>query len=417
MRRVAILGGGFAGLCVAQRLANSKAQIFIIDQYWLDNNKRRGIPQANHLHVLLLEGQRLLESLFPGILKELLTAGATLVDWANDTYWQGPYGLYPRYSSPIKTLLFSRRLLDEIIYYRIIHSNRKVVFIKGKVTRLICAKKKIVAVKYLAKQKIYQLDADLFIECRGRGSNLATLLSESLFQVKKKKVENTMQYLSIKLPKSYINLPNCKQFYLQADKKKQPLGIVISPIENDHYILTFIATVKDTFNHIKTIDNLLALIKSMSLSNVISQKVDVTKFYIFRKLSNEKKYFSQLKLANLLVIGDAVCYLNPVYGQGMTIALKQIFTIDKSLNKPYLRQQKQIEHKSRLAWWLAISEDLRWQRNKMPIIYCINKLLTLGLSMATRSMTIHSLFLRILHMNLWPRNFKIHSSLNREEEC
>ncbi|STX29397.1 geranylgeranyl reductase family [Legionella beliardensis] len=398
MPRIAILGGGFAGLCAAQRLSNKQNQIFIIDNYWLNANKRRGIPQANHLHILLLEGQRLLEKLFPGILNELLAAGAQLVDWSADTYWQGPYGKYPQYTSDFKTLLFSRQLLDKILYQRIINAN-SFVLIQGKVTRLIIDKKRIMAINYRNEQGCYQLEADLFIECRGRGSNLSQLLAEQSLPVKNKMVRNTLQYLSFKLPKDQVRLTNCKQFYLQADKVHNPLGFVISPIENNDYILTFISTIKDAFKNIKTLNDLLLLYQHPELNKLLDPNLKPVKFSLFHNLINQKKYFSRLKLANLLVLGDALCYLNPVYGQGMTVALKQVFTLNSHLKKPHFKQQKQIEQQHKIPWILATSEDLRWQTNKSVLIWCLNKLFSLWLSNATKNSWFHLWFLKILHMH------------------
>jgi len=42
------------------------------------------VPQSQHVHVLLTQGQRLLEQLFPGLATELTQAGAPTVEWTAD---------------------------------------------------------------------------------------------------------------------------------------------------------------------------------------------------------------------------------------------------------------------------------------------------------------------------------------------
>lgn len=400
-RRIIILGGGFSGLCTAQRLKKENNEIFIIDNYWLNRGTRRGIPQGNHLHVLLMEGQRLLENLFPGILQELITQGAQPVDWSQETSWHGPYGHYPQYNSSVKTLLFSRHLLDQLIYQRLSECH-SVHFITGKVIDLILKDKTIVSVNYRVEDKILQLEGDLFIEARGRGSNLAELLANYSFQTEKKLIKNTTQYLSIRIPTHWVNLPHCKQFYFQADGKKNTLGFVLSPIENGYFILTCISTLKNKFQSINSIPKLLSLYQNTGLDKLVDGQAKITQFHFFYDLSNEKKEFSSLGLCNLLIVGDALCYLNPVYGQGMTLALKQIFTLGDNPQNMYLKQQKQIEKETRIPWLFATSEDLRWQKNKPIAIFFVNKLLNLLLRGATKNKHLHHFFLKIVHMTLNP---------------
>ncbi|KGP62500.1 hypothetical protein EP47_06240 [Legionella norrlandica] len=403
-RRIVILGGGFSGLCAAQRLSHKSNEISIIDNYWLRNDKRRGIPQGNHLHVLLLEGQKLIETLFPGILKELIAHGAQTVDWSKETSWHGPYGPYPQYSSSVKTLLFSRHLLDKLIYQRIRNCS-SVRFIKGKVTDLVLKNKTLLSVQYRDENnKIFHLDGDLFVEARGRGSNLTKLLANYSLQPKAKNIKNTIQYLSVRLPGQRVNLRNCKQFYFQTDAKKNPLGFVLSPIENDHFILTCISTLKNKFKRIKNLPELISLYQNTGLDKLIDSKAEITNFNFFYDLTNQKKEYSSLSLYNLLVIGDALCYLNPVYGQGMTLALKQVFAMSNETNQSYLKQQKKIEKQTRMPWLLATSEDLRWQKNKPLSARFVNVVLSILLKSATRNKQIHHCFLKILHMTLSPYN-------------
>lgn len=73
----------------------------------------------------------------------------------------------------------------------------------------------------------------------------------------------------------------------------------------------------------------------------------------------------------LVVVGDAVCAFNPVYGQGMTIAALGALTLDQCLreqlkNSSYSlkglnqRFQKRLAQVNTTPWIMATGEDLRW---------------------------------------------------------
>jgi hypothetical protein len=77
----------------------------------------------------------------------------------------------------------------------------------------------------------------------------------------------------------------------------------------------------------------------------------------------------------LLVLGDAVCSFNPIYGQGMTVAALEARTLDASLREQRLHHQgdgRWLAHRFRHAiakqiaapWTLATSEDFRYPQTQ-----------------------------------------------------
>lgn len=77
-----MLGAGIAGLACAAVLAELYDDVTIIERDRLPREPlhRRGIPQGRHLHSLLSRGSQVLEQLVPGLLGELVAAGANVVD-------------------------------------------------------------------------------------------------------------------------------------------------------------------------------------------------------------------------------------------------------------------------------------------------------------------------------------------------
>jgi 2-polyprenyl-6-methoxyphenol hydroxylase-like FAD-dependent oxidoreductase len=113
-RHAVMLGGSLAGLLAARVLADHFDHVTLIerDAYKETTDPRKGIPQANHVHGLLVRGCQILEALFPGLQDELVAAGAPLVDMANEIAWFTRAGWGVRFPSELKVLAFTRPLLD-----------------------------------------------------------------------------------------------------------------------------------------------------------------------------------------------------------------------------------------------------------------------------------------------------------------
>src|ERR1700730_14023182 len=80
--RAVVLGASMGGLLAARGLADYFRTVTVVERDVLpdDPANRRGVPQGRHVHALLARGAQILEEFFPGILNELVTAGAPVWD-------------------------------------------------------------------------------------------------------------------------------------------------------------------------------------------------------------------------------------------------------------------------------------------------------------------------------------------------
>jgi 2-polyprenyl-6-methoxyphenol hydroxylase-like FAD-dependent oxidoreductase len=94
-----IIGGSLAGLLAGRVLAKHFDRVTIIERDFFPEKPghRAGIPQSRHLHILLDRGKILLEQLFPGLQKELIAAGAAILD-PKSIAWFSPAGLAPQFA-------------------------------------------------------------------------------------------------------------------------------------------------------------------------------------------------------------------------------------------------------------------------------------------------------------------------------
>lgn len=100
--------------------------------------------------------------------------------------------------------------------------------------------------------------------------------------------------------------------------------------------------------------------------------------YGYRRTENRLRHYDRLPryLEHFLVIGDAICSFNPMYGQGMTVASIESQTLDEYVGE-YRKSrpagdftglaekfQKGVAGVVALPWQLASGEDRRWVGNE-----------------------------------------------------
>ncbi len=79
--RAIVIGGSMAGLMTARVLADHFEQVTVLERDHIEDHPaiHKSIPQGNHLHALLLGGQRVMERLYPGFVDRLRAMGAVRI--------------------------------------------------------------------------------------------------------------------------------------------------------------------------------------------------------------------------------------------------------------------------------------------------------------------------------------------------
>src|SRR4051794_30815564 len=88
IRHAIVIGASMAGLTAARVLADHAGTVTVLDRDDLPSgyDARKGVPQGRHAHALLGGGARAIEGLFPGIMADMVGAGAGLLDF-NEGFW------------------------------------------------------------------------------------------------------------------------------------------------------------------------------------------------------------------------------------------------------------------------------------------------------------------------------------------
>ncbi len=414
--RAVVLGGGIAGLVAARVLSDFYAEVHIIERDTLPTNAvhRGGVPQGRHVHGLLMRGAQLLDELFPGFTHELEVNGAPRLHWMRDTVQLLGAGFTPSYDSGVETVACSRPFLEHYLRRRVLAlpninliSGQKVIGLVADVTHA-----RVTGVRLAARHGDHDADhdvlsADLVVDASGRGSHAPAWLSEHGYAAPPEThIDAGLGYATRVYQMRDGYDPGWKAI-LMLTTPARPRGGVFTRIEHDRWVLTLAGTAGDFPPTDEA--GLLAFahaIPAPSLHEALAHAEPLTPIYGYRRTDNQMRHYEKLERmpSGFIVMGDAVCAFNPVYGQGMTAATLGACVLRDwhSADDPLLDGRA---FQSRLAsavadpWLMATSEDLRYATGHVPLsARVVNGYVDWLMRAAVDVPEVTQAFLQVLHL-------------------
>jgi 2-polyprenyl-6-methoxyphenol hydroxylase-like FAD-dependent oxidoreductase len=455
-----VIGGSIAGLLAAQVLSKYFERVTIIerDRFPDQPTQRPGVPQSHHVHVLLQRGQQILEELFPGIEAELAAAGAPRMDAAADSIWLGLGGWAPRFDSGVTTCNSSRNLLEWTIRRRLTANNRVVFVQAGQVTNLLSNPNQtsVTGVRVRLRQSETETDfpADLVVDASGRNSRAPQWLEAMGYAPPQETAINSfLGYTSrwyqppadVDPPKSplikgtnenpksssaaarsAIQNPKSNDWKALLISAKPPYtrGGVVTLVEENRWVVTLVGIGRD---YAPTDEagflEFARSLRSPMIYEAIKDAQPISPILAYQRTENRLRHYEKLSRLpdGFVLVGDAVCAFNPVYGQGMTAAALAAFTLDRCLSQQLSNQshsnlvgfprrfQKQLSHAIAVPWLMATGEDFRWPTTEggQPdlIARLMQKYLDRVLLLTAENPEMHKLFLEVMHLLKPPSAF------------
>lgn len=385
-RHALVIGGSLGGMLAARVLSDYFERVTVIerDRYPQDAAARKGVPQANHVHVLMKGGQIILEQLFGGLQKELVAAGAHILEMASETAWLNPAGWGVRFNSDLRMLALTRPLLDwhvrqrlaELPQVRFVDNTELVRLlpnsendgVAGAVIRYRCDSKSAAS-----EQHIY---ADLVVDVSGRGSCAPKWLAELGYEKPSETIVNAFHGYASRfytMPSDFEADWKCA--YIQAAPPQRTRGAVLFPVEGNRWLLSLVGGGRDYPPADE--EGFLGFARDLAdpiVYETIRELTPCSPIHSYRAAENRLRHFERLARfpENFLIMGDAACAFNPVYGQGMTILAIGALTLMEALDKQQSRFpegslrglsrrfQKELAKVNSAPWLLATGEDFRF---------------------------------------------------------
>jgi 2-polyprenyl-6-methoxyphenol hydroxylase-like FAD-dependent oxidoreductase len=378
-----VIGASVAGLLSARVLSDTFARVTVLDRDVLPASPaaRPGVPQGQHAHILLAGGGQVLEDLLPGFWREMTGAGAVPGDMQRDLHWYLDGQLMRPAPSGLIGIGLSQPLIEHLIRARIAALPGVQITGAAEVTGLLTTpgQERVTGVRLrrhqqdaakqdTAGQDTAELAADLVIDASGRGSAALAWLQELGYPATPAtQIRTDAVYVTRHYRRAAHQLDGRQGTWIVPFPGQPRSGVVLAQ-ENDQFAVLLAGLLGDE----PPADGAGMLefagsLPAPDIADVIRSAQPLDEPVTLRFPASLRHHYEKAGryLGGFLVTGDALCGLNPVYGQGMTVAALEAAVLRQVLADgpgPDLARQffPAVGKIVDVAWSLSAAVDLRF---------------------------------------------------------
>ena len=371
-----VIGGSIAGLFATRVVSEVFNRVTLIERDPLPPNPqpRRGVPQSVQPHVLFTRGFQIMEQHFPGLGEALAAAGAVKIDWGREFHLFTLGGWNAKFDgeSQLQSVTCSRYLLETVIRQQVANLSNVQFLDACKVQELIMASDHSViqGVRYQRQRDSQStaLAAQLVVDASGRGTSAPHWLRQlGLTPPPQTRVDGGLGYATRRYQIPDSARPDCKVMLISHEPPDQPRLGYLAQIEDNQWIATLGGYGKqypplDPEGFLAFAQTLeqphfyQAICNAEPCSNIMAHRATANRLYHYEKIDLPKGF---------IALGDAVCALCPVYGQGMTVSALSSLVLQRWLAQVQAHGeeldgktfQKQLAHSNASPWSLATLRD------------------------------------------------------------
>lgn len=371
--RAVVIGASIGGLLAARALADFAENVLMVDRDVPPDDAvpRRGVPQGRHVHGLLAGGVDALRSFFPTILDDLAAEGARVVDTAQDVLWfNGAWRL--RYKCGVVGSLQTRPFLEMHLRRRVaklanVHQTCG-VSVTG--IEMDVRRSRVTGVRIHEANGDRTVPADLVVDCSGRGSQTPAWLETAGLE----KPPTETITVNVGYSTQYFHISEKPDWQAVLILGRPPKGTRLGAcffVENGDLQVTLGGEFRDyPPSDAAGFLEFAQSLENPEIFNTIRNATPVSSIATYRFPAHVWNHYEELRSLppNLLVLGDALCSFNPIYGQGITVAaqeaqaLHSCFAEARALSGVSRRLQRRYFQRAsaivKAAWAMATGADM-----------------------------------------------------------
>ncbi|WP_155763991.1 FAD-dependent oxidoreductase [Mycobacterium asiaticum] len=373
-----VLGASIAGLLAARVLADFYGVVTVVERDLLPDGPvtRRGVPQGGLPHIPAARATQTMELLFPGFLDDLVAHGARVWDDGDLSRLCMNFGGHQLLGSgniPDPDSLVIHYAHRPLLEWRLrcrVRAIPNVQFRDGHdAVRLTSTDQQgrvngvVVARRDLASSE-ETLPADFVVDATGRGSRTPVFLEQLGYSRPREdelKVHVTYSGLPVYVAPGTLR----ENITLRAAEPSRPMAFAMFAGESDIYMLALqtLAGQPAPTDRVELFNCLTGIAPAHVLAAARSAEplADVTQY---KFPSNRWRRYDKLARTpdGLIVMGDAMCSFNPLYGQGMSVAAIEALVLRDCLRQGDERLARRFfglaAKEIAVAWQTAVSSDL-----------------------------------------------------------
>ncbi|WP_128382354.1 NAD(P)/FAD-dependent oxidoreductase [Streptomyces cavernae] len=363
-----IIGAGMAGLLTAAVIGATGRPVTLLEQ---DRSHgmpapRGGVPQGRQPHVLLHRGLSAIEELLPGLGGQLVAAGGVPLD-TGDLAWLGERGWAP-FGTPALELVSATRPLIEHLVRRRVAELPGVELRGGTRVRGLSRGATMTGGAWLVECfDAPHVRADLVVDASGRSSRLPDWLTQLGIEAPATTVVDAGFGYAGRVYAAPPDHLGQVAGIVMLPVPGAPAGGVALPVEGGRWMVAAVGAgehrpPRDSAGF----DAFLNRLRDPALADFTRSADPIGDVTVHRRTNNVRRRYDRLAHwpDGLLVVGDALCTFNPVYGQGITVAATQALLLRQALAAGVQpgwerRLMRRLHRAADLPWAIATGEDLR----------------------------------------------------------